>query len=331
MIPKFDVFSFMPFPVFVTDSVGVVIFKNDSCRQNIKKIRNGANAAKHIKDANIFLKKDKILFSETYCGGTFSRFAMSNIEADSTSYCVFLFLPMLQLDCHDEIERFILDRSNDDIFDFYIDVKNYAGKSPSNRLYSDMVTLVSKYDVEISNSKTAVDTAYLLDKLFKLLSGAFSALGIRVSTSIDKNIYYNRFCRIDPNDYIFVLTRLLYAVIRASSTKKIAVKAVHTEETDEISVTLKTSTERIIINGDICELAPECIFESRLISRYYMLGKNVSITQERDGTVNVKYTVQCDNVMATLPISNTYFNRFDIDPAVKKYAKALRNSLKNRS
>ena len=330
MIPKFDVFTFMPFPVFVTDSEGVVIFKNDSCRRNIKNIRNGARVAKHIKDIGFFPQNDPVSFSEISGEAPFFRFAMNKVACDGSIYFVFFFFPMLQFGNHSEIERFMLDRSNGDIFDFYVDLKNLSENESPGRLFSDMVSFINKYDVELSDKKISVDTAYLLDKLFSSLSGAFKALGVRISSRVDKNIYYNRFCRLNPNDYIFVLTRLLYAVIRASSSKKIFIEAVHVEEDDLISVTMKTDSDRMIISGDICELAPECVFESKLISRYYMLGKNVSITRENDGTVNVSYSVSCENVMATLPISNTYYDKFDMDSAIRKYTQALKTSLKNQ-
>ena len=196
MTPTFDIFTFTPFPVFVTDSAGNVILKNDPCRQYLKKIRKGINASKHFKDKDIFLQQEKIAFSEVPCDGPFSRFAVSKIRSDAhEEYFVFMFLPMLQLANHVEIERFITDRSNEDIFDFYIDIKNASGYRRPDRLYAETVAFVNKYDVDISSEERSVDTAYLLDKLFSSLSGAFTALGVRISSRIDKNIYYNRFCR----------------------------------------------------------------------------------------------------------------------------------------
>ncbi|MBQ9510335.1 MAG: hypothetical protein IJR55_01340 [Clostridia bacterium] len=329
MAPIFDVFSFIPFPVFATDKDGVVIFKNDSCRRNLHIVRNGAHIAKHLRDADVVFSNDKISFSEIIYDGPFIRFARNIIDFEGSKFIAFFFLPMLQFNDHTEIERFILDRSNGDIADFMIDLKNSEHFDKSDRLYSDMVGFIKKYDIDISDGKITIDMAYLLDKLFSSLSRSFRALGIKISTAVDKSIYYNRFCMINPNDYIFVITRLLYAVIRASSTKRISLEATHSEENDMICVIMKTQTEREVIDGDICELAPECVFESKLISRYYILDKNVIIKKSADGMLSVGYTVPCENTLSTLPISNTYLKPFDVDAAVKKYSNALRASVKS--
>lgn len=307
----FDFFSFAPFPVFVVDSAGAVIFKNCHCARYLPEIRRGAKIFRHIKDKSRDIFSDECCFVEFDCSSPYFRAFVSRKQINGENYILFIFPSRMQFDDYAEIAEAIKGDFGGDAMTLFTESLNAADGNTSGRLYGEVLNFTRKYCDGWSFKPEVCDIESIIKPLVTRLGGAFRALGIRINGEIDENVSHNKSCTLRPLDFVFCLCRLVYAAARCSNNKALTVRTSYLEETNEISVCIKTRSPVIITRGDICELAPECIFESEFIGGVSSLKNRISFANDTDGFVTASYRIPCVNGFMALTLHNTY-GKFEI-------------------
>ena len=290
-----EIFQNVPFPIFLTDAKGIIVFKNRYCSNYMSGVRRGVNIFRQLKDGySSFPEKDAFCVELTG-GQTFPKALVMKKTVGGETVYMFFSPAWIQAETDDEIIGIASSCGTDDPIVLYADLYNKAEKFSSLRLYGDITSLAVKASIEILPQDDICDTEMLLKNLFSRLSGAFKAIGVRISTSVSDDLFPNRYARVKKNEYIMFICRLTYIALRCSDDKSISLNAHYDSESDSIEVSIKTKTSFDIDKSNIVQYVPECAIESELISRIHALDK--AIRAEKIGDFAVfSYSVPCEEL-----------------------------------
>lgn len=331
MHTEFEIFSHAPFPVFVTNRNNTVIFKNIHCSRYLPNIRCGAGIKRHLTNQALDLSSPDLHTVEFAGANPFFRAIITRRKSEDTVYSIFLFPSRYQFEDYKFIENFILMNFSGDAIEFFEATVNVMIGNTSGRLYGELLNFVNKYHSDWNFAPQTNDIEDLLVTLFANLDGAFRSLGIRIITSISPEVIKHKYCNIKSFDFMFFICRMIYFAARCSQDNIISIDAVYTGVTNSVTVTVRTRSENEIIIGDICELAPECIYESEIINRVPSISKNFQIKKSEDGYVEMSYKAECKSEFKSFALKNTYDTLKTENIMVKKRVSEITDMLRRNS
>ena len=313
-----ELFYTLPFPLFVTDESGKVIFKNIATQKYIPNIRCGTKIASHLTDSEGVLS-GKERFA---CLGNIQpyhyAFVIRNI-CDDKPVLAFAFFPDLQFGNVERMKEIISGLDPASLFGFS---KFLPRGHRTNRIYGDIDSCVASIGNGFDDSVRTFDIENIIKPFSEKLCGAFGALGFSIHSEIDKSVGPNRFCMISPTETVFVISRAIYAAARASEDGRIFLFSTYDEKQDAITVTAKTKSKIKVTENDICLLAPECVYESAIFKAMHGEGYP-SVSDDGNGNVSVTFAFPCKQ-----SLGGTYILRATDDfGTLDKYIEKMANEV----
>lgn len=288
---SFDVFSPASFPVVICDGNGIVIYKNPICKTTFYSLRRGASMERRVVSGTILGDDTRIVKISGQV--TFDKALVSSIVMENERYRAMFFLPILQLEQFPNICDEIASAYAEDIIGFFIDSANMMRGYSCRRICGDMIDFVKKQYEYLNMLPAECDTYQALELLFPKLTGAFRMLGVRISAELDKDVLDGRICTVRAHTFVFIVCRMVYCAIRASSSKIVQISAHHDDRTNQIVITVKTDSDvKPRHETDIVSLAPECALEERFVEEAIKMHDAIKI-RSLDGKIALEYHADC--------------------------------------
>ena len=294
-----ELFLSLPFPVIVTDETGKTIYKNGSTKRYLPSVRCGAKIIPHMTNFDDVIGKTPDFADFGKIEPYHRAFAWRKNVGDD-NFIAFIFFPTLQFGDIDEAERQILEASPADLFGF---IPFLPPEHRTNRLYGDIDKFISKMGNGFDERVKTFDMENIIRPFSAHLGGAFRSLGYTIHVETDRRVAANRYCTISPCSAVFLISRAIYAVARASDDGRIYLLVDHDEYQDAITVTARSKSKITVTENNICQLAPECVFEAAIFASIHGEGfPNVS--DDGKGNVSVSLAFPC-----TTSFGNTFILR----------------------
>ena len=327
MTVSFDIFSLASFPVIVCDETGIVIYKNQMSKLSLRSVRRGISMQRRLVSGTIAGSETQIV--DTGWTSTFRKAIVSSLAIGAEHYRVLLFLPFLQFDQFSGVCNDIMSAYSDDILRFFSDSSNLLRGYPCGRICGDMVDFVKKQSNYFNDIQVFCDVYQTMEILFSKLSGAFRALGVRISADIDSEVIKNRVCDVGARTFVFVLCRMIYCAIRASSTKLVKVSATSDPCTRQVVVSVMTDSPVLPRHdADIASVAPECALEARLVGEVVKMRDSVKI-YSLGGKLTLDYRVDCvQGAFNSLRLCS-YSSVFDLYHIIDRNMELLKDMIKS--
>lgn len=301
-----ELFSSVPFPVIVTDKYGKIIYKNESTRKHLPKIRRGAKIAPHLADPEKVLSGTESF--PVFANATpYSKAFVFRKAAKDGPYLVFYLFSVLQSGDTEKIKPIISAASEAELFGI-----KPSDRLPSGamiRLYGDIDKFTEEMCFSFDWQKSIFDIEDILRPLSSRLGGAFRSRGIRIHTETDRSVARNRYCVIIPKATVFIISRMIYAVSRCTEDGRVLLRAAHSDASNSIEITAATKSHAKLVSGELTDLAPECIFEAGIFAS---LSENAQPKIFSDGTesIAISLALPCADSFDKLAVYNT-FTGFD--------------------
>lgn len=292
-----ELFDKAVFPIFVTDEVGIVLYKNASSGKYLPMIRKSASVCRHLRDPKMSTDISEII------GGAAYRRAIVMRENDMR---IFFCFSRLQYPDGEDIARAVIEQYGKTFVDFVAAVKNeedrlsqtesFVVTGIQGRVYSDILALFEKKPTDL---KTDIyNMVSFADIVFGKLSDAFSALGFRIQTSFLGDLKENCLAKFNPSDFLFLFHRLLYLQMKVSANGVIEITLSYDDQTDEHIFSFSTTTsltQNHLIGKNVadffCELVPECLTEFILFSKIDSFRKTVEASIDRAGILTIRHRI----------------------------------------
>lgn len=301
-----ELFSPVPFPVIVTDKYGKVVYKNESTRKHLPKIRCGAKIAPHLADP-----KEVLSGTESFPVFTnvtpYSKAFVFRKAANDGIYLVFSLFSVLQSGDTEKIKPIISAASEAELFG--IKPPDSLPSSAMIRLYGDIDKFTEQICFGFDLQKSIFDIEDILRPLSSKLGGAFRARGINIRTETDRSVACNRYCVIIPRATVFIISRMIYAASRCTENGRVLLRAAYSDASNSIEITAVTKSHAKLVSGEITDLVPECIFEAGIFAS---LSENAQPRIFSDGAENIviSLALPCADSFDKLTVYNT-FTGFD--------------------
>ena len=323
-----ELFSSAPFPIIVTDKYGKVIYKNESTRKHLPKVKCGAKIAPHLTNPEEVLSgvENFTVFTNVT---PYSRAFVFRKTAKDGLYLVFSLFSVLQSCDIENIKPVMSAASEAELFG--IKPPDNLPSSAMIRLYGDIDKFMEDMRFDFDCQKAIFDIENILRPLSSKLGGAFRARGISIHTETDRSVACNRYCVITPRATVFIISRMIYAAARCTESGRVLLRATYNDASNSIEITVITKSHAKPVSGEITDLAPECIFEAGIFSS---LSENARPKIFSDGMEDMIISLElpCANSFDKLTVYNT-FAGFDalgeyINKSVAEISEMLKKSKK---
>lgn len=302
-----ELFNHVAFPVFATDREGVVCYKNPQTAKYQPMIRKRAKVAKHLRIS----EKERTVF---LCGNT--PYA-NGVYLHDEEGGLFLFLTRFQYPDGKKIMARMLESYGTEASDFVFSLKNAASKDVNvARVYADILLFTDQ-------EKTDLGIAFysLQDILFPLFGKlhALSVLGYRITAVIDDDFQRRFPVRISSSDLLHRVFHLLYAVLKLSESKNVAVRLTSERGAHLLIMETRTTAMPAFYRNEMCAsffsaLIPECGAEFALLGRIFDFSKNVQLHIREDGIAILHHRIPYEFVPAGMSLhSKVGFTHFEKD------------------
>ncbi len=319
-----ELFSSVPFPIVVTDKYGKVIYKNESTRKHLPRVRCGAKIAPH-------LANPEEVFSGVESFPVFPNvtpyskaFVFRKITTDGL-YLVFSLFSVLQSGDIEKIKPIMSAASEAELFG--IKPPENLPSSAMIRLYGDIDKFMEEMCFGFDCQKAIFDIENILRPLSSKLGGAFRSRGISIHTETDRSVACNRYCIIIPRAVVFIISRMIYAAARCTESGRVLLRATHNDASNSIEITAITKSHAKPVSGDITDLAPECIFEAGIFSS---LSENARPKIFSDGMEDMIISLElpCANSFDKLTVYNTFAGFDSLGEYISKTVSEISEMLK---
>ncbi len=314
MSVSYDIFDLIEFPVIVTDEKFVIKYKNLVAYQLFPKIRKGSNMMRHsfddIKNAQI----SNLCEIELKTGTHLTR---ALVFSHPSSDIFFVFLSRIQSDDSKQLIKRINEAYKGNFWDFYISAYSeyitsqryrllHKDSCAPPRLYNDLTLLMNASFVDPAFTKRNVyDIAELVSAISKKVSRSLCSLGLKMMPAeISKEAKDSCFCKINLNDFIFVVLRMIYIAFKNSSDSCIKLSMDHLDSGySVIDVSTKTSLCDEMQNAELFNklnfTMSELSFEFEFLRKTNVLDSTVECKIE-DSVLHLGFKVQSLNRLDSL-------------------------------
>lgn len=323
-----ELFSYVPFPTIVADKNGKVIYKNESARKHLPKVRCGANIAPHLANPEEALSgaDDFPVFPDS---APYSKAFIFRKNTENGVYLVFSLFSVLQSGDAEKIKPIISAASEAELFG--IRPPDDLPGSAMLRLYGDIDKFMEDMCFEFDCRKEIFDIENIIRPLSSKLDGAFRARGISIHTEADRSVAINRYCVIIPRATIFIISRMIYAAARCTENGRVLLRTTYNESSNSIKIAAITKSHAKPVSGAITDLVPECVFEAGIFASLTE-NSRPNISSDKMGSIIISLELPCANNFDKLTLYNTFtgFDRLGkyIDKSVSEVSAMLKKAEK---
>lgn len=338
----YDIFNLADFPIIITDRNFTIQYKNSIAKSFFSGFRKRSKMFLYTDN----LDKDSDLSEPLeieFSQGTQYKRALVFAYDENTVF--FIFLSNLQFEFFPPIFERVKEDFGGNFLDFYISAYNTYARSQNAfeafappRLLEDLMLLMkfSRNKLSFLN-KEVCDIAQTLDFIFQRIGNSFSALGFKVNTlSAINDIHSPYFCKINPEEFLFLLFTMIYTAFKFSGDGYIAPK-LECGPDDHVIFRISTKICKKLRENEqdalhiLSELS-ELSLEIGILKKLYEFEKTVSC-YIKDGILNIEFKLKCisGREMMTLrsDVAKTrkrVFNRA-ISANISRIKKLLANSI----
>lgn len=330
----FEWFEYAVFPVIMTDSCGIIRYKNRAAGRYLPMLRRGASVLRHLYGRSLSAGTAYVIGDTPY-----PRALIFN-ALDGNGFLL-LFLSRLQYGDGEALAEALHERFHEDFSLFYSDRMNIADlesghpeKILADRTYADLISLFGKEDADADIA--LYDMYDFLLKISVRLKGAFRALGYRIQLNISEEIRECRYAKLNIHDFLFVFGRFLYLFMKLSDNSVIDISVIPDRESEYYTFRFATRTSisrRRIQNKEtlpfLASLIPECATELALFEKRDLLAKYTDITVDQYGRFLLKYRLSCAGHSSSLHVCSIDFSETDFDALILPFIRMLSRRLRD--
>lgn len=298
----YDIFNLADFPIIITDRNFVIQHKNNIAKRFFSNFRKSSRITLHTDELNKDTDLSEPIEIQFTKGTQFKR-ALVFLYDDETVF--FVFFSNLQLENSKVMLERVKDQFKGNFFDFYTSAynaykesQNYFENSSPIRLLDDLLLLmkVSRDKLSFMN-RDIFDMAEVLELVCSKAGSSLASLGFKISavTMLD-NARKFCFCKINIDDFLFVLFKMIYVCLTFSDNKCIAPSLEYCQEgyakirlqTKACSKICNDESDAFHIISDLSELS----MEVAVLKKMHAFEKTTSCNI-KDGFLNIEFKIQC--------------------------------------
>ncbi len=300
----YDIFNLADFPIIITDRKFIIQYKNSIAKSFFSGFRKRSKITLYTdkldKDSDLS-EPLEIEFSQ----GTQYKRALVFLYEENT--VLFIFLSNLQFEISHTILERVKENFGGNFLDFYISACNTYAKSQNAfensippRLLEDLMLLMKISRNKLSFLNKEVCNIYeTLENICRRIGNSFSALGFKMSalTALD-DAHSLCFCKINSEDFLFVLFTMIYTSFKFSGDGYIVPKLEYSLDdhvifrisTKACSKLRQNEKDALHILSDLSELS----LEVGILKKLYEFERTV-FCYVKDGILNIEFKFKCVN------------------------------------
>lgn len=307
MSVSYDIFDLIEFPVIVTNERFVIKYKNFVASKLFSKFRKGSNIMRHSFDDMKNAEISNLSEIELKTGTQLTR---ALVFSHPSNDIFFVFLSRIQSDDSEKLIKRINEAYKGNFWDFYISAYSeyiasqrailfHEEASAPIRLYNDLTLLMNASFSDLSFTKRNVyDIAELVSAISYKVSGSLCSLGLKLTSKfIPTKDQQACFCRINLNDFTFVVLRMIYIAFKNSNDHCVDL-SMHCPNGDSciIDVSAKTSLGTYVPQTELVDhlkfSLSELSFEFEFLRKTKILDSTVECRIE-DSVLHLCFKVHC--------------------------------------
>lgn len=328
-----ELFHHALFPVFVTDTIGIVSYKNPAAAKYLPMIRKSASVLRHLQGARLPGKSATVKIT----GKTAYHTALALCDDDGY---LFLCLSRFQYKDGEETSSKMIEIFGKTPLDFIGASKRAfirdtdIEKRAQNRIATDMLQVLC-----IGNEYAEAQTDSMADianEVFPKLNRSFSALGYRIHAEIAEPFSPHRYVRINIYDFLFLFGRLLYLQMRLSENKMIDIRLISDDHAYRHHIRFLTQTalsDKILDENDWREFirayAPECEQEFLLLKKASLLPDITKLSVNKNGAFVIDLAIDYAEKTSELHVRSTDLPRLRLAPSIEMLLSHIEERLKD--
>lgn len=290
----FSFFESTAIPVLICEESGIIIYKNASAIRFLPALRKRANAFSRAQDVGFLsdVKSGKpgvVCFSND-CA--YRKALAFSFFADGQTFYPLIFFSRLQFGDYAEVVSEIQEHFSSDFFSFFSTSKRveYQPKTAfptPTRLYDEMIGRLCR-DLGMQDAVCTCDIGDFLLQTKQKIARPLAALGYRITYSPTDAFLGNRYATLDLEDFSFLFSRSLYAVLSRSKSRHVEIRADF--RPIDRSIGLELLTEAAIPDGQVLtfdSLVPEYAWETEFLRSVPLFSEFFTFS-EKDGILSAK-------------------------------------------
>ncbi len=306
MSVSYDIFDLIEFPVIVTNERFVIKYKNFVASKLFSKFRKGSNIMRHSFDDMKNAEISNLREIELKTGTQLTR---ALVFSHPSNDIFFVFLSRIQSDDSEKLIKRINESYKGNFWDFYISAYSeyiasqramlfHEEASAPIRLYNDLTLLMNASFSDLSFTKRNVyDIAELVSAISYKVRHSLCSLGLKLTSKfIPTKDRQACFGRINLNDFIFVVLRMIYIAFKNSNDRCVDLSMQRLNGDCVIDVSAKTSLGTDVPQAELVNKLKfslsELSFEFEFLRKTKILDSTVECMIE-DSVLHLCFKVHC--------------------------------------